>query len=736
MKKMTAIMITAMMVFLATAVVVTAQEVDVRGQVTTVNMTKFTWDTSSFAGFYYDIDKNLGQETLTFYPTGQDAQDTTATLSDQQNSPANTRGVVYFTQAQNKTFKLADWGNYKVIGFLADRYFAAYNPATYLYDQSTNRNLMTNEQLSKLLIDDNTEQTITSANPLKLQEGYVLAIKSIDVKGNKAYLELSKNGQVVDSKVVQPSIDGATLDDKTYYYKTTIGDTKNVIQIAVHFKNAFAGTDTNIATVDGEFQVSDTATPVKADQVYDKMTISNVNPSALSVTMDNKDNAITLSRNKDVVLMQNVHIKTADQSDASATNPLRFYIYKAYTAPGTYQIRGTVKTVNVTEASWDPNTFAGFYYDIDKNIGTEKLTFYPTGQDAQDTTATLSDQQNSPANTRGVVYFTQAQNKTFKLADWGNYKVIGFLADRYFAAYNPATYLFDKSTNRNLMTNEQLSKLLIDDNTEQTITSATPLKLQEGYELAVKSIDVDGNKVYVELTKNGQVVDDKVIQPSITNATLDDKTYYYKTSIGDTQKIAQIAIHFKNAFRGSDSNIATVDGEFQVSDNVTPVKADQVYDKMTINNVNPSALSVTMDNKDNAITLSRNKDVVLMQNVHIKTADQSDASATNPLRFYIYKAATIAAGNATAPAAAAAPAAAPAANVTANVTAPAKPAPENVTKPANVTAPAANATKPANATAAPANATKPAATKTPGFEGIFAITGLIAVAYQVLGRKR
>ncbi len=73
----------------------------------------------------------------------------------------------------------------------------------------------------------------------------------------------------------------------------------------------------------------------------------------------------------------------------------------------------------------------------------------------------------------------------------------------------------------------------------------------------------------------------------------------------------------------------------------------------------------------------------------------------------------------------------PAPPTLANVTAPAKA--ENVTTPA----PAA-AEKPANATAAakPANATAPAAaTKTPGFEGIFAITDLMAVAYLVLGRK-
>ena len=62
---------------------------------------------------------------------------------------------------------------------------------------------MTNEQISKVLMDDNKEMTITSAQPLMLNEGYQLNIKSVDVKGNKAYIELSKNGQVVDDKVVQ-----------------------------------------------------------------------------------------------------------------------------------------------------------------------------------------------------------------------------------------------------------------------------------------------------------------------------------------------------------------------------------------------------------------------------------------------------------------------------------------------------------------------------------------------------
>ena len=224
-------------------------------------------------------------------------------------------------------FSFAPWGQYEVIGFLGDGYFAAYDDnvtedilradetVAFLFDKSKNTNLMTNEQIDKVLVDDDTEQTITSASPLKLEEGYQLAIKSVDVKGNKAYLELTKNGQVVDDKVIQPSISNAKMSDKTYYYKADLGDTKDIVQIAVHFKNAFAGSDTSIATTDGIFQISDTPIPLKSEQKYDKMSIKNVDPTAMTITMDNKDNPITLSKNKDVVLMQNISIKTSNQDD-------------------------------------------------------------------------------------------------------------------------------------------------------------------------------------------------------------------------------------------------------------------------------------------------------------------------------------------------------------------------------------------------------------------------------------
>ncbi|HWQ18399.1 MAG TPA: S-layer protein domain-containing protein [Methanotrichaceae archaeon] len=698
---MTAITLTAMMVLLATASIVGAVDtVQIRGQVATGD---FTWNPQNFAGFYYDIKNDLGTETLT-----------TKLTDVNRLSGDSPYGVTYQTTAQSKKFAFDDWGYYKVIGYLANRYFASYIESANespLVSETTDKNQLSSEQLLQVLTDDDTEMTISSATPLKLAEGYSLAIKSIDVKGNKVYLELSKDGAVVDSKVISPSADYATMSDKTYYYqKATVGDAKKVVIIAVHFKNAFAGADQNLATIDGEWQLSDTPVSVKADTTYDKMTVRTVDASALTITMDNKDNAITLSKNKDLSLMPGIRIQTADN------DTLRYYVYKQITEPGTYELRGAVAT---GDFSWNPQNFAGFFYDIKKDIGTETLT----------TKLTEGNKLSGDAP-YGITYQSTAQSKDYEFGDWGSYYVMGFMAKKYFAAYNEkqtATPMVAQTTDKNQLSSEQLLEVLTDDDTEMTITSGTPLKLAEGYALAIKSIDVDGNKVYLELTKDGAAVDDKVIQPSKSNATMADKTYYYKkATVGDASKVVIIAVHFKNAFRGADQDLATVDGEWQLSDTPVSVKSDTSYDKMTIRTIDANAMTITMDNKDNAVTLSKNKNIDLMPGVSIKTADN------DTLRYYIYTEQTIEGA-----------AAAPAANVTApaaNVTAPVVPA--NETVPAEVTpvttTNVTTETKTTNVTTETktTNETTPAPAQQPGFEGIFAITGLMAVAYLVLGRKQ
>jgi S-layer protein (TIGR01567 family) len=374
--------------------------------------------------------------------------------------------------------------------------------------------------------------------------------------------------------------------------------------------------------------------------------------------------------------------------------------------------------------TWNPQNFAGFFYDIKKDLGTETLKF------------TLTEGNKlSGDSPYGVTYTTTAQSKDYERALWGSYKIIGFGAEKYFAGYNAgadiASDIFStESTDKNSLSSEQLEQVLIDDDSEMTVTSGTPLKLQQGYELAIKSIDIDGNKVYLELSKNGAVVDSMVISPSKDGATEADKTYYYKNpAVGEQKKLVTIGVHFKNAFRGADSNLASIDGVWQISDTPLAVKADTQYEKLTIRTVDATAGTITMDNKDNAVTLSKNKNVVLMPGVSIQTADN------DTLRFFIFKPVTVegaAAQNATTTTTVRTTTTAPAENNT-TTTVPAENATTTTTK---TTAPAENVTTTKTTAPAENNTTTTTTTKTtPGFESVFALTGLLAVAYLVLSRR-
>ena len=237
-----------------------------------------------------------------------------------------------------------------------------------------------------------------------------------------------------------------------------------------------------------------------------------------------------------------------------------------------HPVNGSITNLGIDQITWNNATFPGFYYDVDSNVGNEKITFRLSNVNLD--SAGVDDQADSN-NNRGIVYTTSAQNKEFKFRPWGQYEIIGFLGEGYFAAFDntiahktqnaddTSAYLYENSDHTNLIANDQISKILMDTNAESAITSSNPLELGEGYQLSIKSVDIEGNKVYIELTKNGKFVDDKVVQPSIINAKMKDQTYYYRGDLGDIKGVIQIAVHFKNVFAGPGANIATIDGIFR-----------------------------------------------------------------------------------------------------------------------------------------------------------------------------
>ncbi|MDD1744931.1 MAG: hypothetical protein LUQ20_03860 [Candidatus Methanoperedens sp.] len=372
--------------------------------------------------------------------------------------------------------------------------------------------------------------------------------------------------------------------------------------IIVRFDSVFRGAEINAVFIKGVFQISDSYTKIGSGDRYGLMEITGADKD--HITMDNSV-SVDLSAGNTVDLMGNLKIIVADDS-----NFLRFALSAERT--GTYEVRGTVFPITY---EWTPLNFGlniggggtsvGFYYDMDKGIGTE---------DMKAQISTTSD--SIPAG--NLIYSTSPQEINFADKDFGSYEVIGFMADKYFAGYNGNSVI---SGNKEISSigSGQLQKVLLDDTDRRVVSEGGSLTLKDGYMIKINSVDVGAGpgQVWISLLKDGVEVDNSVVAGG--------ENYIYSTKVGSVNDLPVIAIHFESVFRGAEMNAAFTKGVFQISTPITSVKSGDNYGLMEISSI--SSKGIEMDNPG-SIGFSRGSTFELMGNIQFKVADSSD------LRFY------------------------------------------------------------------------------------------------------
>ena len=70
-------------------------------------------------------------------------------------------------------------------------------------------------QLSKILIDSDDRKSLYTGSSLILEEGYSLNIVEVDVNGNTVWVQLEKDGDVIDN--------GFLSSNSNYVYETDLG---------------------------------------------------------------------------------------------------------------------------------------------------------------------------------------------------------------------------------------------------------------------------------------------------------------------------------------------------------------------------------------------------------------------------------------------------------------------------------------------------------------------------------
>ncbi|MDW7730992.1 MAG: S-layer protein domain-containing protein [Methanolobus sp.] len=536
--------------------------------------TTYTWDANSFSGFFYDLDSGISSETMTI-------TDIDRSIGDGD--------LVYETVPVDTEFEHSGWGEYKVVGFMAEKYFAAYTDDTDI-DGVETLSMMSNGQLSKVLIDNDDKKSVYSGSALVLQDGYRLNIVEADKNGDKVFITLTKDGDELDSGVVSGGSD--------YIYKTDLGDSDDVVLIAVHFDNIFSGSESNAVFVEGVFQISDEY--IEVDDYSDgKMEVTSVGSDKIQMK---NDGSISLSAGDTIEIMGKINFIVAD------SNTLRFAPVVDTSEAGTYELRSTVSE-GTDPFIWTPLNFEGFYYDIDEGIQTETLEVQSISG------RTIDDGE--------LIYTSTPKEVSFEHSDWGKFSVIGFMAEKYFAGYPSGA--FGDSDSYNLLSSGQLSRVLIDDDDKRSVYTGASLILEEGYVLNIEEVDKNGDRVLLSLTKDGDKLDETVVSSG--------DTYIYEEDLGDSDNVPIVAVYFDEIFSSSESNAVFVEGIFQVSDDYLELESGDSYGAMEITSLGDS---IVMKN-DDSISLSKDKDSVIMENsdddkasINVKVAD------SDTLRYYFY----------------------------------------------------------------------------------------------------
>lgn len=130
------------------------------------------------------------------------------------------------------------------------------------------------------------------------------------------------------------------------------------------------------------------------------------------------------------------------------------------------------------------------------------------------------------------------------------YPVINLFGAEYVPLFPTDGNIWDSHVNK-------LTGLILDSNETQVLEAGEILDLGQGYALEVREIDIDSEKAWLELTRDGQYIADK----NVSMDTDDNRTW--TVALDDVQgenNIVVMKVHVKNLFVGSEKRIVWIDG--------------------------------------------------------------------------------------------------------------------------------------------------------------------------------
>jgi len=136
---------------------------------------------------------------------------------------------------------------------------------------------------------------------------------------------------------------------------------------------------------------------------------------------------------------------------------------------------------------------------------------------------------------------------------------------------------------------DKLAKLVIDSDINYTLKTGDKIELGDGYILEAKQFDIDGKKVWLEFSKNGQYIDDQIINAYGAAA---EKTWTVALdNIQNENNVVVMKVHVNQIIPDVSGSIAQIDGIWLIDySNTMTLKLDDKLGAFKLTEINGEKL--------------------------------------------------------------------------------------------------------------------------------------------------
>lgn len=295
-----------------------------------------------------------------------------------------------------------------------------------------------------------------------------------------------------------------------------------------------------------------------------------------------------------------------DQFDGSNYGTLK--LNSSFTPPGYMEELVSITGPQPNPIIWDASNFDGFKYNSSDIQSTETLTIAPF---------TL----HGPDIDRIIEAGNLTYTTSFVLNEYPIYKDLGLYVNDNEKGYSTGYLNGKQYVAIKAYSPDKLATQLVefDGNDVKTLTTGDVWDIGGGYSITALQIDTDGNKVWIQLDKNGAFLDDEVLD---TGSELQSRVWTYDDDVAGENNIPILSLYVSGIMRVEDTDYVQIKYLTLIDTNIFEVSSDERFGNMEIASISNS---LEFSNWMNLDLTPDNSPFMIMENMSFITLDNSSS---------------------------------------------------------------------------------------------------------------